>query len=57
MFNIASYQEGFNDGYSSGYEAAKKEYEQKIEVIETHIFAVPGDVKDIDFPGNSRENK
>lgn len=53
MFNIASYQEGYQDGYSD----AKAFYEKKIEVIHIHQLAKPDDVKDIDFPGTSRENK
>ena len=58
MFNIASYQEGYTDGFNDGYEKAKAEYEKKIEVITIHKFAKPEGVKDLDFPNSkSSEDK
>lgn len=57
MFNIASYQEGYTDGFYDGYEKAKAEYQKKIEVITIHKFAKDKDVADLDFPGTSREDK
>lgn len=49
MFNIASYQEGYTDGFNDGYEKAKAEYEKKIEVITIHKFAKAEDVSNVRF--------